>query len=153
MQQDNWMDWYESLVKPSWTPEPSTIGLIWTILYPIIVVTFAYVFYEVLRGRAPKSIGWVYLIILIANLLFTPIQFGLQNLVLASLDILIVLVSIVVMIYQTWTIHRWVSCCQIPYFVWVAIASSLQLSITRKHRGSSAAQGFKTELSREGREG
>ncbi len=130
MQQDNWMGWYESLVKPSWTPEPSTIGLIWIILYPIIVVTFAYVFYEVLRGRAPKSIGWVYLINLIANLLFTPIQFGLQNLVLASLDILIVLVSIVVMIYQTWTIHRWVSCCQIPYFVWVAIASSLQLSIT-----------------------
>ena len=30
-----WMDWYNSLWKPSWTPAPSTIGLIWQILYPI----------------------------------------------------------------------------------------------------------------------
>ena len=24
-----WRDWYDALDKPSWTPEPSTIGLIW----------------------------------------------------------------------------------------------------------------------------
>ena len=35
-----WRDWYDSLAKPSWTPEPSTIGLIWQILYPVILVTF-----------------------------------------------------------------------------------------------------------------
>ena len=29
-----WMEWYDSLWKPSWTPAPFTIGLIWQILYP-----------------------------------------------------------------------------------------------------------------------
>jgi benzodiazapine receptor len=28
----NWLDWYNSLAKPSWTPAPATIGLIWQIL-------------------------------------------------------------------------------------------------------------------------
>jgi benzodiazapine receptor len=38
------MDWYNGLAKPSWTPLPSTIVLLWKILYPIIVVTFGFVF-------------------------------------------------------------------------------------------------------------
>ena len=32
-------EWYDVLWKPSWAPEPSTIGLMWQILYPIIIVT------------------------------------------------------------------------------------------------------------------
>jgi len=35
-----WIDWYQSLAKPSWTPAPQTIGLIWQILYPVIIATF-----------------------------------------------------------------------------------------------------------------
>lgn len=27
-------EWYDSLDKPEWTPEPATIGLIWQIIYP-----------------------------------------------------------------------------------------------------------------------
>ncbi len=39
-----WMEWYQSLAKPSGTPAPRTIGLIWQILYPIIIATFGFVF-------------------------------------------------------------------------------------------------------------
>ena len=40
----DWMTWYNGLEKPDWTPSPSTIGLIWQIIYPIIVITFGFVF-------------------------------------------------------------------------------------------------------------
>jgi hypothetical protein len=53
-----WMDMYDSLAKPSWTPAPSTISLIWMILYPIIVVSFGFVRAfqgKVLRRREPSS--------------------------------------------------------------------------------------------------
>jgi hypothetical protein len=30
-----WMDWYQSLAKPEWTPAPQTIGLIWQALCPV----------------------------------------------------------------------------------------------------------------------
>ena len=39
-----WIDWYQSLAKPSWTPAPRAIGLIWQILYPVIIAAFGYVF-------------------------------------------------------------------------------------------------------------
>ena len=51
----DWMSWYNSLAKPTWTPAPSTIGLIWTILYPIILVSFGFVFVQAFRGNSP---GW-----------------------------------------------------------------------------------------------
>ena len=46
-----WIEWYGSLVKPSWTPAPSTISLIWMILYPIILVSFGFVFVQAFRGK------------------------------------------------------------------------------------------------------
>ena len=39
-----WIDWYNSLAKPAWTPAPATIGLIWQILYPIILISFGFGF-------------------------------------------------------------------------------------------------------------
>lgn len=45
-----WRDWYDALTKPAWTPAPATIGLIWSILCPIIIVTFGFVFVQAIRG-------------------------------------------------------------------------------------------------------
>ena len=86
-----WREWYDGLIKPGWTPEPSTIGLIWQILYPIILLTFGYVFVQAIRKKLPWQVAIPFAINFVANLLFTPIQFGLRNLPLAAADILIVL--------------------------------------------------------------
>ena len=52
-----WMEWYETLWKPSWTPVPATIGLIWQILYPIIIVSFGFVFVKAFRRRVPLLVA------------------------------------------------------------------------------------------------
>ena len=126
----NWLDWYESLDKPSWTPAPKTIGLIWQVLYPIIAVTFGYVFVQTIRRKLPQLVALPFAINLLANLIFTPIQFGMRNLPLASIDIIIVLGSIIWMILAIWRHHRWIALSQMPYLIWVATATVLQLSIT-----------------------
>lgn len=125
-----WLDWYQALVKPSWTPAPATIGTIWSILYPIIAVTFGYVFVQTARRRLPWLVALPFGINLVANLCFTPLQFGWRNLPLASLDILIVLGTILWMMAASWPYYRWVAVAQVPYLVWVALATVLQLSIT-----------------------
>ncbi|SRR6056297_988 len=125
-----WMEWYDRLEKPTWTPEPATIGLIWQLLYPIILVTFAFVFVQGLRRKLPWQAVLPFGINLIANLMFTPIQFGLRNLSLAALDILVVWGTIVWMCVAIWKHYRWVAIAQVPYFIWVSIATVLQLSIT-----------------------
>lgn len=126
----DWMTWYNGLAKPSWTPSPSTIGTIWAILYPIIAVTFGFVFVQAVRGKVSWWIALPFAINLAANLLFTPIQFRLRNLPLASVDILIVWGTIVWMAVRIWPHYRWVAVAQLPYFIWVTVATVLQLSIT-----------------------
>ncbi len=129
------MEWYDSLAKPGWTPSPTTISLIWRILYPIIIVTFGFVFVQAIRRKVPWWVALPFAINLIANLIFTPIQFGLRNLPLASVDILIVWGTIIWMMVAIWRYYRWVAVAQVPYFVWVSLATVLQLNITAMNWG------------------
>ena len=126
----SWIEWYNSLAKPSWTPAGGTIGLIWQILYPIIIVTFGFVFVQAGRGKIGWLVALPFAINLVANLIFTTIQFGLRNLPLASVDILVVWSTIIWMMVAIWPHYRWVAVAQVPYLVWVSIATVLQLSIT-----------------------
>ncbi len=116
-------------------PAPSTIGTIWQILYPIILVTFSFVFWKTARRRFPPRVSIPFVINLVANLVFTPIQFGWRDLPLASLDILIVWSTIIWAAVAIWPHARWVAIAQIPYFIWVSIATVLQLSITAMNWG------------------
>ena len=125
-----WIEWYDSLIKPSWTPEPATIGLVWQILYPVIFITFAFVFIQALRKKLPWKVALPFAVNLVANLAFTPIQFGLRSLFLAAADILIVWGTILWMMIAIWKYYRWVAVAQVPYFTWVSIATLLQLSIS-----------------------
>ena len=125
-----WLEWYQSLAKPSWTPAPRIIGLIWQVLYPVIIATFGFVFVQAGRRKIPWLIALPFAINLVANLMFTPIQFGLRNLPLASIDILLVWGTLLWMMLAIWRHYRWVAVAQMPYFIWVSIATVLQLAIT-----------------------
>ncbi len=129
-----WRDWYNSLEKPGWTPEPSTIGLIWQILYPVIIVTFGFVFVQAIRKKLPWKVALPFAINFVANVIFTPIQFGMRNLPLAAVDILVVWATIIWMSLVIWRHHKWIALAQVPYFVWVSLATVLQLSITWSNR-------------------
>ena len=125
----SWIQWYDSLHKPAWTPDPETIRVIWQILYPIILFSFSYVFLKAFRGKIPRSAALPFAINLVANVAFTPILFGVRNLVLASFDIVVVLVTLFWGMGMIWRYYRWVAIVQVPYLVWVAIATTLQLAI------------------------
>lgn len=126
--------WYQQLAKPAWTPSPQTIGTIWTVLYPIIAVAYGVMVVRVFRGTAPKTLLIPIVINVASNLAFTPIQFGLRNLPLATADILIVLVTIVWSIIAIWPYSRAASIALVPYLAWVATATVLQVSITLANR-------------------
>ena len=125
-----WMEWYDSLAKPSWTPAPSTISLVWMILYPVILVSFGFVFVRAFRRRVPGRVALPFALNLVANLLFMPVFAGLRSVPLAAADILIVWATLVWCVVAVWPHYRWAAVAQGPYFVWVSIATVLQLSIT-----------------------
>jgi translocator protein len=126
----SWMEWYNSLVKPSWTPDPSTISLIWMVLYPVIPVSFGFMIVQAFRGKIGGQIAVPFGINLVANLLFMPIFAGLRNVPLACVDILIVWGTIIWCVMVAWPVYRWVAVAQVPYFLWVSTATVIQVSIT-----------------------
>ena len=67
---------------------------------------------------------------LVANLAFTPLEFRMRNLPLASVDIVIVWSTIIWSAVVVWPHYRWIAVAQVPYLVWVSAATVLQLSIT-----------------------
>ena len=96
--------------------------------------------HEQLDSLEPRKRTYGYLgegnaINLVTNLIFTPIQFGMRNLPLAAVDILIVWGTIIWMMIAVWQHYRWVAVAQVPNFVWVSLAAVLQLSITAMNWG------------------
>lgn len=130
-----WIEWYNSLNKPAWTPAPATIGMIWQILYPIIFITFGFVFVQAFRGKVSWLVALPFAINLAANLIFTPIQFGLRSLALAAADILLIWATIIWCFIAIWPHYRAIAVAQLPYFIWVTLATVLQLSITWSNWG------------------
>lgn len=127
---NNQFEWYSTLIKPSFAPPAWLFGPVWTVLYAIIAVSFGYVFLQVIKGHLPFLAALPFVLNLIFNFAFTPIQFGLQNNLLASIDIFLVLATIVWAGFVIYPYATWVVYVNIPYFLWVSFATILQLTIT-----------------------
>jgi tryptophan-rich sensory protein len=123
--------WYQKLIKPSWAPPSFLFGPVWSVLYILIAGSFGYVFYRVFFIKdIPAVVAVPFILNLVCNALFTPIQFGLKNNLLASVDILLILITLVVSLVMIYPYIRWVSYINIPYVLWVCFATTLQLTIT-----------------------
>ena len=126
--------WYAQLAKPFFAPPASVFGPVWTVLYIIIVISFGYVLVQYIKKRLPFAVLLPFVLNLVFNLAYMPIQFGLKNLSLASVDILLALATLVWALLAIWPRVRWVAWVNIPYLMWVAFATLLQLSITWLNR-------------------
>ncbi|CAN5157820.1 tryptophan-rich sensory protein [soil metagenome] len=123
-------NWYQQLTKPSWSPPSWLFGPVWTLLYVIIVVTYGTVFYKVYTKELPAIIALPFALNLIFNFAFTPLQFGLKNNLLASIDILLILATLIWALVAIHPHIQWIAFLNTPYLLWVTFATVLQLTIT-----------------------
>ncbi len=122
--------WYQSLIKPSFAPPVWLFGPVWSVLYVIIAVSFGTVFYKVYTKEIPFIVAVPLILNLVFNAAFTPLQFGLKNNYLASVDILLILGTLVWALVVIYPYIRLVVYANIPYLLWVSFATVLQLTIT-----------------------
>ena len=131
---NNAYNWYSTLIKPTWSPPSWIFGPVWTVLYVLIAISFG----KVLLMAWQKQIGLLILLPFILNLIFnfafTPLQFGLQNNLLAAVDILFVLGTLIWAMIAIYPYASWITYVQIPYLIWVSFATVLQLTITFLNR-------------------
>ncbi len=130
----NTYNWYSQLIRPSWAPPSWLFGPVWTFLYILIAVSFGKVFLMLAQKQIPFMVALPFILNVIFNLIFTPIQFGLRNNFLAAIDILFVLSTLVWAMIAIYPHMKWITYIQIPYLLWVCFATVLQLTITYLNR-------------------
>jgi tryptophan-rich sensory protein len=121
---------YQELIKPSFAPPAWVFGPVWAVLYSIIFATYGYVFYLFITKKISFLVALPFILNLIFNFSFTYFQFGINNNLLASIDILLVLITIIWMFLSIWPINRLIVYFNIPYLLWVSFATILQFTIT-----------------------
>lgn len=126
-------NWYSQLIKPTWSPPSYLFGPVWTFLYAIIFISFGAVFYKAYTGKISWIVALPFILNLVFNFSFTYFQFGLKNNLLAAIDIVLVLTTLLWALIVAWKAYpdvRWVVYANIPYVLWVSFATVLQLMIT-----------------------
>ena len=126
--------WYSQLDKPFFAPPAWLFGPVWTVLYVVIAVSFGWVLVQYLRRHMAFALLLPFILNIVFNAAYTPIQFGLRNNLLASVDIVLVLATLLWAMAAVWQRARWVAWVNVPYLLWVMFATVLQFSITWLNR-------------------
>ena len=125
---------YKSYKRPPLAPPEWLFGVVWPCLYILIFISYGFVIWQWLHGNISFGIAIPFLINLFTNGLFTYFQFKLKNNMLASIDISIILITIILTMILIWPHYHWVFYLQIPYLIWVTFATYLQFAVTILNR-------------------
>lgn len=120
-------DWYETLQKPFFNPPDWVFGPVWTVLYVLIAIAGARIFARARRSVAMAA-WWAQLVL---NFAWTPAFFTLHRPDIAMAVIALLFVSTLAFIAATWRRDRLSALIFVPYLLWVAYASALNLALWR----------------------
>lgn len=121
--------YYAMIEKPFFAPEPWAFGLAWGIIYPLIALGAVYLAYLAYQKRVEWKLVGILAVNIVANALFTPLQLGYQDQIWATLDILVILGTLIYLQALLFKQSKLTFFIFLPYLLWGAFATVLQISI------------------------
>ena len=122
--------WYATLVKPSFNPPNWIFAPVWTSLYVMMGIAAGLIWNQIpsQKEAVTKALQF-FAIQLVLNALWSYLFFGMYNLMLATIEV----VLLWLMIFETYSqfakINKTASYLMLPYLAWVSFASVLTASI------------------------
>jgi len=117
-------DWYTNIIKAPWTPPGFVFGLAWT-----TIMIFFSVFMANLYERRDSKYTQLLFISWIFNISWNPLFFTLNWVWLSSVVILLLTILLGYLIHQSRKEYKWMWLLLVPYFLWLNIATSLNLFV------------------------
>ncbi|WP_130735681.1 TspO/MBR family protein [Flavobacterium sp. J27] len=122
--------WYPTLKKPFFNPPNQLFAPVWSVLYLLIGIAGGLVWNALEKDIELVKKGLFYFVTqLLLNAFWSYLFFGLHNILLALIEIVILWL----LIFETYlifkNIHKTAAILLIPYLVWVGFATILTFSI------------------------
>ena len=116
---------YNYLVQPKFAPPSWLFGIVWTILY--LLMGISYYLYK--RDLNDTSIGNIYYTQLILNLMWPIIFFNLKMRLVGTIDIILLDIAVMYMIYRFFKEKKISAYLNMPYLIWILFATYLSYSV------------------------
>ena len=122
--------WYPTIEKPSFNPPNWVFAPVWTLLFILMGIAAGLVWDKITTDKELVKKGLLFFgVQLTLNALWSYLFFGLNNILLASIEIVLLLL----IIYETYLIFKKIdkkaSYLLIPYMLWVGFATILTITI------------------------
>lgn len=123
------LDWYATLVKPSFTPPNGVFPVVWTILFAMMAVA-AWLVWRAHGDEGEKRTALVWFAIQLAfNVLWPFAFFGMHGPLFGLGVIMALIVAIVITIVYFDKLSRLAALMLVPYILWVGFAAGLNFTI------------------------
>lgn len=122
--------WYPTLEKPFFNPPNWLFAPVWTILYILMGIAAGLIWNKIeVEKEAVKKALLFFIVQLLLNLFWSYLFFGLKNILLASVEIVILWL----IIFETYVLFKRIEpkagYLLLPYLAWTTFAAILTFSI------------------------
>jgi tryptophan-rich sensory protein len=122
--------WYESLVKPGFTPPNWVFPVAWSTIY--LLLAWAGYRLTLIPGSQEVLALWAAQIAL--NTLWTPVFFGAQRIFAGMLILTVLWLVVAVMVVMALQLDVITGLILLPYLGWLCVAAALNFAILRNNR-------------------
>ena len=132
--------WFAGLNKPSTFPPPITFPVVWAVLYALMGVAFALVCAA--WGARLRAVAIVLFVVQLAiNLAWTPVFFGLHEILIALAVLLALDVMVLVTTAVFWRVRHLAAWLMVPYIAWILFATVLNWQFLQLNPDASGGNG------------
>ncbi len=117
--------WYSELVLPSFNPPSWVFAPVWSTLYFLMSLAIWKIWKKIFNTKLLK----IYFIHIFFNSTWTIVFFGFHQIVLALFNLIIILIFIIILMKEYFTIDKISFVLMIPYLSWSSYALILNVTI------------------------
>ena len=118
--------WYSQLIKSNFNPPDWIFAPVWTTLY--LMMTIAIWFFWHTKNRDIGTI-YIYFIHVLFNTTWSVVFFGLHNISLALINLVILICLIIILILRFKRVNKVSAYLMIPYLLWSCYALFLNVNL------------------------
>ena len=121
--------WYETLIKPEFTPPKWIFAPVWSLLYLMMGFAWGHINAIYSDHNITKKANTIFATQLLFNFLWSIIYFWFHNIGYALADIILLWITLIWTIYEFFKISKLSGWLLIPYLLWTSYAAILNATI------------------------